>query len=202
MKTIDYIRAANILLLAARYDFEFDMNESLEENLANAEAYLLENWQYFDILEEECDISVKGNHGQHVSFVDQNGWEYESQGDLVDFSKHWHKDPAEKIYFDSIIDSEGRIVRLYYRVGETDINRALATDYNIIFNDDQDSSDKGFAQTLDYCRNYIKTYAGTNESYFADYKGGVVSIVNNKTGQIVESYSVDSGELIEAQAEA
>jgi len=75
-------------------------------------------------------------------------------------------------------------------------------DYNIMFNDDQDSSDKGFAQTLDYCRNYIKTYAGTDESYFADYKGGVVSIVNNKTGQIVESYSVDSGELIEAQAEA
>lgn len=74
-------------------------------------------------------------------------------------------------------------------------------DYNIIFNDDQNSSDKGFAQTMDYCRNYIKTYAGTNESYFADYKGGVVSIVNNKTGKIVESYSVDSGELIE-QTEA
>lgn len=47
----------------------------------------------------------------------------------------------------------------------------------------------------------IKTYAGTNESYFADYKGGVVSIVNNKSGKIVESYSVDSGELIE-QTEA
>lgn len=33
--------------------------------------------------------------------------------------------------------------------------------------------------------NYIKTYNGTDESYFADYKGGTVSIVCNQTGEVI-----------------
>ena len=33
--------------------------------------------------------------------------------------------------------------------------------------------------------NYIKMYNGTNESYFADYKGGTVSIVNTDTEEYV-----------------
>jgi hypothetical protein len=47
----------------------------------------------------------------------------------------------------------------------------------------------GWKQTYDYCLSYIKMYNGTNESYFEDYKGGVVSIYCNETEE--EVYSED-----------
>ena len=57
--------------------------------------------------------------------------------------------------------------------------------YDVHFNDDSNSNSKGFKQTLDFCRNYIETRNGSNESYFPDYKGGTVSIVCNETGETV-----------------
>lgn len=57
--------------------------------------------------------------------------------------------------------------------------------YDIIFNDDNDSNSKGFSLSEQECRDYIKQYNGTDHSYFADYKGGVVSIVCNETGEEV-----------------
>lgn len=57
--------------------------------------------------------------------------------------------------------------------------------YDVHFNDSTDSNSKGFEETLDYCKDYIQMHNGTNESYFADYKGGTVSIVCNETGETV-----------------
>ena len=65
------------------------------------------------------------------------------------------------------------------------MNATIKLSYNVVFNDDNNSNDKGFEQTLDYCKNYIATYNGTNESYFADYKGGIVQIVCNETEEVV-----------------
>ena len=65
------------------------------------------------------------------------------------------------------------------------MNATIKLTYNVVFNDDNNSNDKGFEQTLDYCKNYIATYNGTNESYFADYKGGIVQIVCNDTEEVV-----------------
>ena len=65
------------------------------------------------------------------------------------------------------------------------MNSTIKLTYKVVFNDDNDSNDKGFEQTLDYCKNYIATYNGTNESYFADYKGGIVQIVCNETEEVV-----------------
>ena len=65
------------------------------------------------------------------------------------------------------------------------MNATSKLSYNVVFNDDNNSNDKGFEQTLDYCKNYIATYNGTNESYFADYKGGIVQIVCNETEEVV-----------------
>lgn len=56
--------------------------------------------------------------------------------------------------------------------------------YNIVFQDDSDSQDKGFAESFDYCKKYIEQYNGTQHSYFADYKGGVVQVVCNETGEV------------------
>lgn len=57
--------------------------------------------------------------------------------------------------------------------------------YNIIFNSENDSNDLGFKKSRDYCIDYIRTNNGTNFSYFGDYKGGVVSVVCNETGETV-----------------
>ena len=57
--------------------------------------------------------------------------------------------------------------------------------YSVVFNNDHNSSDKGFSESLGFCENYIARHNGTNTSYFADYKGGAVSIVCNETGETV-----------------
>ena len=57
--------------------------------------------------------------------------------------------------------------------------------YNIYFNDSENSSNKGFAISYDEAKAYIDMNNGTNESYFEDYKGGIVSIVCNETGDTV-----------------
>lgn len=57
--------------------------------------------------------------------------------------------------------------------------------YDVHFNDVTDSNSKGFSMDYEEALNYIKTYNGTDESYFADYKGGTVSIVCNQTGEVI-----------------
>lgn len=57
--------------------------------------------------------------------------------------------------------------------------------YDVLFNDEYNSNNKGFKESLIFCKKYIKMYNGTKESYFNDYKKAFVSIINNKTGNIV-----------------
>ena len=57
--------------------------------------------------------------------------------------------------------------------------------YDVHFNDSTDGNSKGFELTFDEAKDYIERYNGSNESYFADYKGGIVSIVCNETGETV-----------------
>ena len=52
--------------------------------------------------------------------------------------------------------------------------------YDVFFDSDTDSNNLGFNATLEYCENYIKMNNGTNHSYFADYKNGIVSIRCNE----------------------
>jgi hypothetical protein len=56
--------------------------------------------------------------------------------------------------------------------------------FDVVFNDDNNSDRKGFKESLDYCENYVTSNNGSDESYFADYKGGTVSVVCNETGEI------------------
>ena len=51
--------------------------------------------------------------------------------------------------------------------------------YDVHFDDENNSNCKGWAISLAECNDYIDAYNGTNESYFADYKGGTVSIYCN-----------------------
>lgn len=56
--------------------------------------------------------------------------------------------------------------------------------YDVMFNDNDNSNSKGFALSLEDARAYIERYNGTNESYFADYKGGIVSVICNQTDEV------------------
>lgn len=57
--------------------------------------------------------------------------------------------------------------------------------YDIHFNDETDSNSKGFEYSLEECKSYIESNRGTGNSYFEDYKGGTVSIVDNEMGTTV-----------------
>lgn len=57
--------------------------------------------------------------------------------------------------------------------------------YNVVFNDEKDSNDKGMKATLEEAKTYIEINNGTGNSYFGDYRGGIVSIVCNETGETV-----------------
>lgn len=57
--------------------------------------------------------------------------------------------------------------------------------YDVCFDDDTASDCKHFRSSIKDCRAYIKCYNRTNVSYFEDYKGGIVSIRCNETGETI-----------------
>ena len=79
------------------------------------------------------------------------------------------------------------IVITYFNDGQkNDILKAIPErTYDVMFNDDTDSNSKGFENTLEYCKNSILAFHGSNHSYFADYKGGIAQVVCNETGEVM-----------------
>jgi hypothetical protein len=59
-------------------------------------------------------------------------------------------------------------------------NATIPLTYDVYFNDENESNNKGFNYSFEECMTYIETYNGTDESYFKDYKGGTVSILCNE----------------------
>lgn len=68
--------------------------------------------------------------------------------------------------------------------------------YDVVFNDDCHSNSKGWEETLKNCFDYIKANNGTDNSYFADYKGGVVSIVCNETDETIYEEDVKDYDVV------
>lgn len=57
--------------------------------------------------------------------------------------------------------------------------------YDVYFNDCENSNNKGWSATLQECIDYINQNNGTNNSYFEDYKGGIVLVMCNETEETV-----------------
>ena len=57
--------------------------------------------------------------------------------------------------------------------------------YDVHLNDNNYSNSKGFEMTIEDAKDYIKRNNGTNNSYFADYKGGIASVVCNQDAETV-----------------
>lgn len=75
-----------------------------------------------------------------------------------------------------------------FDIEEFDFDEELT--YDVVFNDDESTNAKGMEATKVDAILYVKFYNGTNESYFADYKGGVVQVVCNQTGDVVYEETV------------
>jgi len=69
------------------------------------------------------------------------------------------------------------LISKYLKVQVYEVNT-----FDIHFNDSENSNNKGFKESFDYCLNYIDNNSG---SYFQDYPNGFISIVCNETGETV-----------------
>ena len=78
--------------------------------------------------------------------------------------------------------------------------------YNVHFNDSENSNDLGIALTIEECKKIIKI---KQSEYFADYIGGIASIVCNETEEtafeceiaLTADFIKDKGTLIDSNSE-
>lgn len=115
-------RTLNILAKAIENGFEFDENDRLEDVRIQAEEFLIENTE---AVEEECEVNSIGRGEQRVDWSDNMGFEFWSQGEIINFKDYWFDTPETKVYHNTVVNSEGQVVKLYYLVGETDHNKEL-----------------------------------------------------------------------------
>lgn len=88
----------------------------------------------------------------------------------------------------TIVDTDGEVIA---RPDDVTIDydggcfSAEKMTYDIVFNSDETSNNKGFKLTFEEAKEYIKANEGSNRSFFEFYKGGTVSIVCNQTSDVV-----------------
>ena len=73
---------------------------------------------------------------------------------------------------------------------EDDFKELSKKTYDVCFDDDNNTNGEGWHESYQYCKDYIESNNGSNWSYFGDYKGGIVSIYCNETGEQVYSERV------------
>jgi hypothetical protein len=66
---------------------------------------------------------------------------------------------------------------------------AEAAIFDVHFNNSENGNSKGFRITYQEAMAYIKS-ADRSGSYWSDYIGGIVSIVNCETGETVAQFSI------------
>lgn len=103
------------------FDFEqFTNDAELQEVEQALVDFFNENSDKLPRLEDECEVKSNGRT-QHVSY--RYFW---IDGEIVDFSSHWHESPDTKIFHSDFVmeDADGLMknMHLYYLVGETDYN--------------------------------------------------------------------------------
>lgn len=132
-------------------------------------------------LKEALSECAHINDGSLAAQVDENiqwAWENWEPKFLDDYFTGEKPEIYTPGFRDDWIDNEDFDSELE-RINEDSLT------YDVYFNDENDSNNKGFKYSLEDARAYIDSYNGTNESYFEDYKGGIVSIVCNETEEIV-----------------
>lgn len=93
--------------------------------------------------------------------------------------------------WESEVNELGEYTYGYYRTNEIEGDSPeldAEPTFDVHFNNEESSSNKGFSESLEFCRLWIKNRP--EGSYFEDYKGGTVSIVCNETGETVFSEDI------------
>lgn len=114
-------RSLNIITKAIANGFELNEQDTFETVRNNATDFLIEN--EIDVKEEHVEVKSLGNHGQRVDWSDGFGFDFWSQGEIVDFKRHWHDEPGTKVYHETCVDSEANVIKMYYLVEATEINQ-------------------------------------------------------------------------------
>lgn len=104
---------------------------------------------------------------------------FDNREEMYDFIDEELEDIAEAENYEDVRESLA-----------IELGKFIALHYDVVFNDDNDSINKGFEATKEYCIDYIQSNNGTNESYFADYKGGEVEVRCIETGEVVYSEAI------------
>lgn len=107
-------RSLNILNKAIANGFEIDEADTFEEVRNCATQYLIDN--EIDVIEEHVEVKSLGNHGQSVDWSDGKGFDFWSQGEIVDFKGHWHDEPGTKVFHETCVDSDANVIKMYYVV--------------------------------------------------------------------------------------
>jgi hypothetical protein len=107
---------------------------------------------------------------------------------------------AERINFKNVnyVDYAARLdlpedtSRIIYKVGNEALFSMEGDEYtfDLVFSDSKSDNEKGWNISYKDCMDYIEARNGTDESYFADYKGGTVSIFCHETEEIVYTESI------------
>lgn len=103
-----------VIGIALENGMEASKHASIAEVFEAACEYITEN--EIGAIEEECEVVGLGNR-QRVDHDD-----FWCQGEIVDFSAHWHKAPETKIFHSQYVNELGQLVKLFYLVGETEYN--------------------------------------------------------------------------------
>ena len=122
MKTITANqRTLNILNKAIQNGFEIDTKEIFENVRDAATQFLIDN--EIDVIEEEVEVKSLGSHGQRVDWSDGKGFDFWSQGEIVNLKKYWNAAPDTKVYHETCVDRDANVIKMYYLVGETALNK-------------------------------------------------------------------------------
>lgn len=85
-------------------------NDNLGKVIDNARCYLIDN---VDADIEQYVEVISHRDSQYARWIDDNCCEWESEGDLINWSRYSDIADGEKIFFDKIIDSNAKIISIY-----------------------------------------------------------------------------------------
>lgn len=179
------LNSVKVIFENPKYNYTTDVSSSTTE--ASAKKYFVGKFFNVGIYPKEnlqkC-IGIKFNNGKIVSgwkkgntiFIEKGEKPVSNKKNIIVQRRVVNKPKGSFFDFKNINGMN---------TNQIDLKNKKTDTYDIVFNDDTGSNNKGFSQTLKYCKDYIKAYNGTGFSYFGDYIGGVVQIINNRTGLVV-----------------
>jgi hypothetical protein len=109
MKRTLEIRDINILNKAMQAGFEGNFNATIEENLSDAQDYLIE-WEV-GLYEAQAQVTSVGRGEETFSWADKKGFEIIGNGQILGEGLEKHGD---NVYHTTTVDTDGNVVKLYH----------------------------------------------------------------------------------------